>query len=140
MLYRSLGFSDIKVSEVSLGCWTMGGLNWVNGTPNGWANVNEDDLTAAIKRAVDAGVNHFGSADVYGNGKAELMLARMRKRLGLKSTDFVIATKAGHFPGIAAHAYEPLHLRHERQVACNLAAVDRELSAADMAFIEQALG
>ena len=140
MLYRCLGFSDIKVSEVSLGCWTMGGLNWVNGTPNGWANVNEDDLTAAIKRAVDAGVNHFDNADVYGNGKAELMLARVRKRLGLKSTDFVIATKAGHFPGTAAHAYEPLHLRNERQVACNFAAVDRELSAADMAFIEQALG
>jgi len=91
----------------------MGGLNWVNGTPNGWANVNEDEITAAIKRAVDAGVNHFDNADVYGNGKAELMLARVLKRLGLKSTDFVIATKVGHFPGTAAHAFDPLHIRHQ---------------------------
>jgi len=113
MKYRSLGTSDIKVSEVSLGCWTMGGLNWVNGTPNGWANVNEDEITAAIKRAVEAGVNHFDNADVYGNGKAERMLARVLKRLGLKSTDYVIATKVGHFPGTAEHAYDPLHIRHQ---------------------------
>lgn len=113
MNYRTLGSSDIKVSEISLGCWTMGGLNWVNGTPNGWANVNEDEVTAAIKQAVDAGVTHFDNADVYGNGRAERMLARVLKRLGLKSTDFVIATKIGHFPGTAEHAYDPLHIRHQ---------------------------
>jgi len=113
MKYRPLGTSDIKVSEVSLGCWTMGGLNWVNGSPNGWANVDEDEITAAIKRAVDAGVNHFDNADVYGNGKAELMLAWVLKRLGLKSTDFVIATKVGHFPGTAEHAFNPRHIRHQ---------------------------
>jgi aryl-alcohol dehydrogenase-like predicted oxidoreductase len=113
MQYRALGSSDVKVSEISLGCWTMGGLNWINGQANGWAQVNEDEITAAIKRAVEAGVNHFDNADAYGNGKAELMLARVLKRLGLKSTDFVIATKMGHFAGTAAHAYEPLHIRHQ---------------------------
>lgn len=113
MNYREIGTSDIKVSEVSLGCWTMGGLNWVDGRPNGWANVDEDQVTAAIKRAVDAGVNHFDNADVYGNGRAELMLARILSKLGLKSTDFVIATKIGHFRGTAEHAYEPLHIRHQ---------------------------
>jgi len=110
---REVGRSGVKVSEISLGCWTMGGLNWVNGSPNGWANVDEDEITAAIKRAVDAGVNHFDNADVYGNGKAERMLARVLKKLGLKSTDFVIATKIGHFPGTAEHAYEPAHIRHQ---------------------------
>jgi aryl-alcohol dehydrogenase-like predicted oxidoreductase len=113
MNYRALGSSNVKVSEISLGCWTMGGLNWVNGTPNGWANVNEDEVAAAIKRAVDAGVNHFDNADVYGNGRAERMLARVLRRLGLKSTDFVIATKVGHFPGTAEHAFDPLHIRHQ---------------------------
>ncbi len=113
MKYRPLGKSDVKVSEISLGCWTMGGLNWVNGQANGWANVNEDEITAAIKRAVDAGVNHFDNADVYGNGKAERMLARVLRKLGLKSTDYVIATKVGHFPGTAEHAFDPLHIRHQ---------------------------
>jgi len=113
MKYRTLGTSDVAVSEISLGCWTMGGLNWVEGRPNGWANVDEDEIVAAVKRAVDAGVNHFDNADVYGNGRAERMLARTLKKLGLKSEDFVIATKVGHFRGTAEHAYDPLHLRHQ---------------------------
>lgn len=113
MQYRELGRSGVKVSEISLGCWTMGGLNWVNGTPNGWANVDEDEVIAAIKSGIDAGVNHFDNADVYGNGKAERMLARAFDKIGLNSTDYVIATKVGHFPGTAAHAYEPAHIRHQ---------------------------
>src|SRR5436190_3778229 len=113
MNYRPLGTTDVKVSEISFGCWTMGGLNFVDGTPNGWANVNEDEITAGIKAAIDAGVNHFDNADVYGNGRAERMLARVFDRLGVKSTDFVIATKIGHFPGTAEHAYEPAHIRHQ---------------------------
>jgi myo-inositol catabolism protein IolS len=113
MNYRKLGNSDVAVSEISLGCWTMGGLNWVDGQANGWANVNEDEITAAVKRAVDAGVNHFDNADVYGNGRAERMLARVLKKLGLKSEQFIIATKVGHFRGTAEHAYDPLHIRHQ---------------------------
>ncbi|HEX8524050.1 MAG TPA: aldo/keto reductase [Tepidisphaeraceae bacterium] len=113
MNYRPLGSTNIKVSEISFGCWTMGGLNWVNGTPNGWADVNEDEITAAIKAGIDAGVNHFDNADVYGNGRAERMLARVLNLLGLKSTDYIIASKIGWFPGTAAHAYEPAHIRHQ---------------------------
>jgi myo-inositol catabolism protein IolS len=113
MEYRELGRSGVKVSEISFGCWTMGGLNWVNGIPNGWADVNEDEITAGIKAALDAGVNHFDNADVYGNGRAERMLARVFDRLGVKNTSVTIATKVGHFPGTAAHAYEPAHIRHQ---------------------------
>jgi myo-inositol catabolism protein IolS len=113
MNYRKLGRSDVAVSEISLGCWTMGGLNWVDGQANGWANVNEDEIAAAIKCAVDAGVNHFDNADVYGNGRAERMLARVLKRLGLRSEEFIIATKVGWFRGTAENAYDPLHIRHQ---------------------------
>jgi myo-inositol catabolism protein IolS len=113
MKFRTLGQTGVSVSEISLGCWTMGGLNWVDGQANGWANVDEDEIIAAIRRAVDAGVNHFDNADVYGNGRAERMLARALKRLGLNSTEFVIATKVGHFRGTAEHAYDPMHLRHQ---------------------------
>lgn len=113
MKFRKLGSASIEVSEISFGCWTMGGLNWVNGTPNGWADVNEDEITAGIKAALDAGVNHFDNADVYGNGRAERMLARILDKLGVKTTKVVIATKVGHFPGTAEHAYEPAHIRHQ---------------------------
>lgn len=110
MKYRKLGKTDATVSEISLGCWTMGGLNWVNGVPNGWANVDENEIKEAVDFAIDHGVNHFDNADVYGNGRAERMLARI---LGKRSNDVVIATKIGWFPGTAEHAYEPAHIRHQ---------------------------
>src|SRR3954454_6687684 len=113
MNYRNLGATDLKVSEISFGCWTMGGLNWVNGSPNGWANVNEDEVTAAIKAGLDAGVNHWDNADIYGNGKAERMLRDCLKKLGADRKKQVIATKVGHFRGTAPHAYDPFHIRHQ---------------------------
>jgi aryl-alcohol dehydrogenase-like predicted oxidoreductase len=113
MEYRKIPQTDVLLSAISLGCWTMGGLNWVNGSPNGWANVDEDDIVRGIKLGLDAGVNHFDNADVYGNGRAERMLARAFAKLGVRSTDYVVATKIGHFPGTAEHAYEPLHIRRQ---------------------------
>jgi len=110
MQYRKLVKSDIEVSEISLGCWTMGGLNWVDGMPNGWANVDEKEISEAINYAIDKGVNHFDNADVYGNGRAERMLARI---LGSRTKNFIIATKVGWFPGTAANAFEPAHIRHQ---------------------------
>ena len=110
MKYRPLGRSGISVSEVSLGCWTLGGLNWVDGSPNGWANVDDGEAVRAVHHALDRGVNHFDNADVYGNGRAERLLSRA---LAGRSEDVVIASKLGHFKGTAEHAYEALHVRHQ---------------------------
>src|SRR5687767_7370705 len=107
MQYRALAGTDLKVSEISLGCWTLGGLNWINGVMCGWANVDEKEAIDAINYAVDQGVNHFDNADAYGNGRAERLLA---KALGSRSKDVIIATKTGHHPGTAEHAYEALHI------------------------------
>lgn len=91
----------------------MGGLSWNDGKPNGWVNVNEEEVATAIKRAAGARVNHIDNADVYGNGRAERMRARVLHRPGLKSEQFVIATKVGHFRWTAEHAYDPMHIRHQ---------------------------
>ena len=110
MNYRTIGTSDVKVSQISLGCWTLGGLNWVEGHSAGWATIDEKEATRAIHFAIERGVNHFDNADVYGNGRSERLLA---KALGAKSKDVIIATKLGYFKGTAAHAYDPLHIRHQ---------------------------
>ena len=113
MNYRRIGRTGVEVSEISFGCWTLGGPNWSKGSPVGWGDVNEDEVIAAIKVGLDAGVNHFDNADVYGNGRAERMLARALDRLGVKSKKLVVATKVGWFAGTAEHAYEPAHIRHQ---------------------------
>jgi aryl-alcohol dehydrogenase-like predicted oxidoreductase len=110
MRYRKLGRTGLEVSEISLGCWTLGGLNWVNGEANGWADVDEAEVARAVDHALDRGVNHFDNADVYGNGRAERMLARV---LGDRSKKVTIASKVGHFPGTAEHAYQAAHIRHQ---------------------------
>lgn len=115
MRYHSLGTTDVKVSEIGFGCWTMGGPNFAvaNGQPIGWADVDEGDVLAGIKAGLDAGVTHFDNADIYGNGRAERMLADCLERLGVARDRVVIATKVGHMKGTAAHAYEPFHIRHQ---------------------------
>lgn len=115
MRYRTLGKTNIRVSEIGFGCWTMGGPNWstANGQPIGWADVNDDDVLAGVKVGIEAGVNHWDNADIYGNGRAERTLAACLKSLGVKRDSQVIATKVGHFRGTAPHAFEPRHIRNQ---------------------------
>ncbi len=127
MRTRSLGQSGVTVSEISLGCWTMGGLNWVDGRANGWANVDEAEVARAVDYALERGVNHFDNADVYGNGRAERMLARILRE---RSQRVVIATKVGHFPGTAEHAYEAQHIRQQ----CEQSLVNLKREAIDLYY------
>ncbi len=126
MRYHTVGRTDIKVSEIGFGCWTMGGPNWslADGSPVGWADVNEDEILAGIKAGLDAGVTHFDNADVYGNGRAERMLRDCLKKLGVSADTLVIATKVGHFKGTAEHAYEPRNIRHQCEVSLSNLGVD----------------
>jgi myo-inositol catabolism protein IolS len=115
MRYRLIPRSSVKLSEIGFGCWTMGGPNWstTNGQPIGWGDVNPDDVRAGIKAGLDAGVNHWDNADIYGNGKAERLLAKLFADLGVKRSDQIIATKVGHFRGTAPYGYDPDHIRHQ---------------------------
>lgn len=83
MQYRELGRTGFKVSALSFGAWAIGGT---------WGPVNESESLAALQRAVEMGVNFFDTADVYGDGKSEKLLARLRKQT---REPIFIATKAG---------------------------------------------
>ena len=84
MNYRELGKTGYKVSEISFGAWAIGAA---------WGNVKDDESIAALHAAVDAGVNFFDTADVYGDGHSEKLLAQLKKdRAG---EEIIIATKAG---------------------------------------------
>ncbi len=83
MQYRELGRTGWKVSTISFGAWAIGGT---------WGDVDDKESMAALHRALDLGVNFFDTADVYGDGRSERLLARLRRD---RSEQFFIATKAG---------------------------------------------
>ncbi len=83
MHHRTLGRSGLKVSEISFGAWAIGGT---------WGRVDDADSMAALHRALDLGVNFFDTADVYGDGRSERLLARLRRE---RREQFYVATKAG---------------------------------------------
>ncbi len=83
MNYRSLGRTGWKVSEISFGAWAIGGA---------WGEVDDEESLATLHAALDGGVNFFDTADVYGDGRSERLLAKLRKE---RKEKFYIATKAG---------------------------------------------
>jgi len=93
MQYRELGKTGIKVSEIGLGAWAIGGPAEVSGMPIGWGRTSDDDSLAAIRRARDLGVNFFDTADSYGFGRSESLLGIVLSR---KRQDVIIATKVGN--------------------------------------------
>lgn len=113
MRYTNIPGTDLRLSEIGFGCWTMGGPNWnlFTGKPIGWADVDEADIVAGLRAGLDAGVNHFDNADIYGNGRAERLLRDCLRKLGVSPSSVVIATKVGWFAGCAPHAYTPRHIR-----------------------------
>ncbi len=84
MIYRPLGRTGLNVSAIGFGAWAIGGT---------WGDTDDTAALAALHRALDRGVNFFDTADVYGDGHSERLLARLRReRPGER---FHVATKAG---------------------------------------------
>ncbi len=87
---RKLGRSGIEVSPMGMGCWAIGGPFWNGETPQGWGEVDDEEFIRAIKVALDMGITLFDTANVYGAGHSERVLARAFA--GIRSK-VVIATK-----------------------------------------------
>ena len=83
MQYRTLGRTGWQVSASSFGAWAIGGA---------WGAVDDQESLAALHTAVDLGVNFIDTADVYGDGRSERLLAQLRRD---RSEEIIITTKAG---------------------------------------------
>ncbi|MCC6800241.1 MAG: aldo/keto reductase [Anaerolineae bacterium] len=83
MNYRELGRTGWKVSEVSFGAWAIG---------SAWGATDDRESIAALHRAIDLGVNFIDTADVYGDGHSERLIAQVLKA---RSETVRVATKAG---------------------------------------------
>ncbi len=89
-LIRTLGRSGIEISALGMGCWAIGGPFWDGTTPLGWGEVDDNESIRAVQAALDLGVTFFDTANVYGAGHSERVLA---KALYGKRDKVVIATK-----------------------------------------------
>jgi aryl-alcohol dehydrogenase-like predicted oxidoreductase len=82
--YRPLGRTGLEVSAISFGAWAIGGS---------WGAVDDEESMRALHAAVDAGTNFIDTADVYGDGRSERLVARLRSER--PRDDIRVATKAG---------------------------------------------
>jgi len=83
MKYRQLGKTGFQISEVSFGAWAIGGT---------WGPVDDTVSMKALESAIEQGINFFDTADVYGGGRSEKLLSRLRAS---QKDRIYIATKAG---------------------------------------------
>lgn len=84
--YRRLGKSDIKVSEIGFGAWSIG-LDW-------WGKkIEDDEAIRMLKRAYDVGINFYDTGDIYGKGKSEKLIGIAFK--GMRD-EIVYSTKWGY--------------------------------------------
>jgi aryl-alcohol dehydrogenase-like predicted oxidoreductase len=90
---RTLGTSGIEVSALGFGCWAIGGPFWAATQPLGWGEVDDEESIRAIHTSLELGVNFFDTADVYGAGHSERVLARALRG---RRDSVVIATKFGN--------------------------------------------
>ena len=92
MQYRKFGNTDLLVSEVGFGAWAIGGGAMIGNTSIGWGDADDETSEQAIHAAMDAGINFYDTADIYGLGHSEVILG---KTIG-SNRKAIIATKVGN--------------------------------------------
>ena len=91
MEYARLGSTGLKVSRICLGTMTYGTPKWRD-----WV-LEEEASRPFIKRALEAGINFFDTADIYSQGASEEVVGRALKDFGGSRESYVLATKV-YFP------------------------------------------
>src|SRR6476620_7675633 len=113
MQYRTLGRTGFHVSGISFGAWAIGGS---------WGAVDDKESLAALNKAADCGVNFVDTADVYGMGRSERLLAQFKRD---RKQDVVIDTKAGRkLPAQAVEGYSRENLTQWVEESLRNLAVD----------------
>src|SRR5476651_1649253 len=83
MNYRKFGSIGWNVSEISFGAWAIGGS---------WGKQSDEESMATLHRALDLGINFIDTADVYGDGRSERLIAQLKRE---RKEEIIVATKAG---------------------------------------------
>ena len=88
---RNLGKSDLKITPIGLGCWQFSKQGNLAG--KFWPSLEDDLIRDVVRISLEGGINWFDTAEVYGQGASEKILAKSLVALGKKPGDVLIATK-----------------------------------------------
>ena len=109
----TLGRTKVPVSAVSLGTWAFGGANMSGKIPVGWSGQKNADSKNALIHAWELNINHWDTADVYGEGKSEKLIGELWNTIPRQ--DIFLATKVGWDMGPYSHWYNPEHMKHKME-------------------------
>ena len=104
-----LGKTGVAVSAISLGTWAFGGENKSGKKSVGWADQQDDDSRSALLTAYEKGINHWDTADVYGEGSSEEIIGSMWKSIPRES--IFLASKVGWDMGPFSYWYNPNYMK-----------------------------
>lgn len=110
---RMFGKTGVRVSEMGLGCWQLGGTDW--------GNLDDKVAFDILSAAVDSGVNFFDTADVYGNGRSETLIGRFLKETKAK---VFVATKLGRTASLYPDKYTEANVRAATEASLKRLGVD----------------
>ncbi len=124
MEYRRLGKSGIRVSEIGFGAWAIGG--------DAWGPVEDAASIAAMERALELDINFIDTADVYGSGHSETLVAKVLKG---RRDQVIVSTKGGLMGHHRDPKREPVYDRPEKVVeACEASLRRLETDYIDVYF------
>lgn len=105
MEYITLGKTESSVSNISLGTWAYGGSSTSGNQSVGWADQADSDSKKALLKAHEVGINHWDTADVYGDGRSECIIGGIWD--DISRNEIFLATKVGWDMGTYSHWYHP---------------------------------
>ena len=109
----NLGRTNEKVSAISLGAWSHGKENTSGGSSVGWANQSDNDSKKALLKAFSLNINHWDTADVYGEGHSESIIGSIWK--DIPRNNIILATKVGWDMGPHSYWYNPEYMKKKME-------------------------
>ena len=117
MEYITLGKTQSSVSKISLGTWSYGGAATSGEQSVGWADQDDTDSNKALLKAHALGINHWDTADVYGDGRSEKIIGNMWN--DISRHEIFLATKVGWDIGPDEYWYSPTHMMTNMERSLN---------------------
>ena len=117
MEYITLGKTQSSVSKISLGTWSYGGAAKSGEQSVGWADQDDTDSNKALLKAHALGINHWDTADVYGDGRSEKIIGNMWN--DISRHEIFLATKVGWDMGPYEYWYSSTHMMTNMERSLN---------------------